>query len=363
MIGTPSSVGTGRGRPPPRRAPMRRTAGWFAVLLTAALLSTSLTVAATARTPSTALPGTHAWVHTAGPGFGVWNNGVLALDFPTLGPSPTVSAVTDARVSTSLRLMGVAEVSPQGNFTAFASFAPATTNWTLTYWHMTNLSTGETLILQFLTTTTVSQAQGVWESGDDGGDLNESLGNATFRVNISLNETYNGTGPAAFNAARVAVRTSQWPWQNSSDALGLDMAMLAPHFTRIAPTVGPTPYLLQELANGTNATVAALTWAPAATVLYSNGSSSSSSVATYAATAPTGANSTVRVLFGAVDGGYSSVSYDPWIALNLGAFVLEHLPAWAIDLGGWIALVAAVVISAVLAVGAARRRRQGPDEL
>lgn len=321
-----------------------------AVTLLALLLPAHAQAAATSVAPASASP----WVHTAGVGgFGVWTNGVVLLVFPAHSPSLSISAVADPRVGTTLGIAGLAEVMPNGYFAAFAPFEANNTTWQLS-----SITSGGTLDLTFTTTSPVVSAQGDWEAGDDGSPEG-ILGNATFRVNIYLNDS----APATTNSARISVNATGWPWVNNSDALGLDLRMFAAKDTRIASSVGPTNYLLQELANSTNTSVASLSWAPAATVLYGDGSSSSSAVTTFSTTASTGANSTVHLLFGSVAGNYSSLSYDPWIALNLGAFQLPPIPAWALDLGGWVTLAVAAGVIVVLAFATTRRRRATEDDL
>jgi hypothetical protein len=294
------------------------------------------------------------WVHVPGPGFGAWTNGAVTVAFPLFQPNLHVFAVDDARIATTIRLSGIAEITPQGNFTAFASFAPASAPWAVT-----NRTIGNVLELVFTTVAPVAPAQGVWESGDDGGDFTGPVGNATVEVDVYLNATV--SAPA--DSARVAVNVSTWPWNNTSDALGLDMAMVAgSSATRIADRVGTEPYLLRELANGTNVSVATLSWAPSAQVQYGNGSSNPTDVATYTATAPAGVNSTVRLLFTNVTGGYDAISYDPWVALNLHAFPAAPLPPWALSYLDWGAVGAGAAALAVLGVLAARRRTVDPRD-
>ncbi len=322
----------------------------IAVTLLALLLPAHAQAASPAAAPASASP----WVHSSGVGgFGVWTNGVVLLVFPTHSPSLSISAVADPRVGTTLRIAGLAEVNATGYFAAFAPFEDNNTIWQLS----SSMSAG-TLDLTFTTTSPVVSAQGDWEAGDDGSPVSV-LGNATFRVNVYLNDS----APSTTNSARISVNATGWPWVNNSDALGLDLAMIAAKDTRIASSVGPTNYLLQELSNATNASVASLLWAPAATVLYGNGATSSSPVTTFSATSSTGANSTVHLLFGSVAGNYSSLSYDPWIALNLGAFQVPPLPAWALDLGGWVTLAVAAGVLVVLAFATTRRRRATEDDL
>ncbi len=331
----------------------RARAPALAVAVALALLLLIVPVRVTAASSVSAPPAAHPWTQLPGTGFGIWTNGVVQLVFPARTPSMTISSVADPRVSTTLDIAGLAEVMPNGYFAAFAPFSAANTTWQFPW-----STSGGTLDLAFTTTAEVVSAAGDWEAGDDGSP-NGTLGNATFRVDVFLNDSV----PATTNSARISVNATGWPWVNSSDSLGLDLALVAAKGTRIAPSVGPTPYLLQELANTSNAPVASLSWAPAATVLYGDGSTDSTTVATYSSTSPDGANSTVHLLFGSVAGNYSSISYDPWIALNLGAFLPVNLPAWALDLGGWVTLAAAAALVAVLAVASARRRRPTDDEL
>ncbi len=285
---------------------------------------------------------------------GTWQNGVIRVDFPTSGPTMTISSIANPRVETTVGLHGLAEVAPNGSYTVYASFDNPNATW-----HVTpKVGAHGSVDLTFQGKIPEVQTAGVWESGDDGGDAGTVVGNASVRTDVYLN----GSLSPSASAARISVQAN-WTWESPQDSLGLSMSLHAARHTRIASGIGPSGTLLQELANSTGKPVASLSWARAATVRFGTGINSSSSVASYATTVTNGSNSTVRLLFGNVSGGYDSVDYDPWIALNLGAFVVEPPAAWSIGVHGWIVLGAALATVSALAVVAARRHRSQPDEL
>lgn len=306
-------------------------------------------------TRSTPAPPPGEWTSARAYGIGTWENGVVRVELPTTGPTITIGSISDPRIAATLALYGLAEVAPNGTFSVFASFANPNTGWSLSH----TVASNRTLDLTLTGTVPELQVAGLWESEDDGGDTGDVVGNATVRVDIYLN----GSAAPSATAARVAVQATNWTWEDLGDSLGLSMVLIAANETRIAARIGPSPHLLQELANVSGNVVASLSWSAAAKVVFGSGAQGSSSVASFSQTTPTGSNSTVRLLFGNVSGGYDSVEYDPWITLDLGAFNVGALPAWSLGQAGWIVLGGAVGIVAVLALVAARRPRSQPTEL
>lgn len=351
-------------RVPPRRATTRRAArasraGWAALvgaglgLLVVLSIVLPGTLGGVTRSAPTSLPRT--WTSARAYGIGTWENGVVRVELPTTGPTMTIRSIADPRVATTLALYGLAEVAPNGTFSVFASFANPNTGWNLSH----TVAANGTLDLTLAGTVPELQVAGLWESEDEGGDAGDVVGNATVRVDIFLN----GSAVPGATAARVAVQAANWTWEDLGDSLGLSMLLFAANETRIAAQIGPSPHLLQELTNVSGKVVASLSWSAAAKVVFGSGVQGSSSVASFSQTTPTGSNSTVRLLFGNVSGGYDSVEYDPWITLSLGAFLVGGLPAWSLGQAGWIVLGGAVGIVAVLALVAARRPRNQPTEL
>lgn len=346
--------GPGAQRPAGSSAGGRRLhkAGWAGVAVAVLLLLPASSMAVS--NGGTVGPSAHAWLHASTAGFGTWSNGRIDVAFPSHAPSLSVVSLADPRVATTLRVAGVAEVTSEGEFAAYAPFSSGSSSWLL---NETNVS--GTLLLRFNATAPVLSAQGSWEAGDDSTGSATVVGNASFEVDVFLNTSATPSN----DSVRVAVNSSGWPWQDGTDALGLDLRLVAANQTRIASAYDPVHHQLDELANSTNAAVATLSWAPAATVAYSDGSSDESTVASYSNTTSDGANSTVRLLFASVSGGYSAISYDPWVALHPLAFHLPVLPAWALDLTGWVVLGGAAGATALLAVAALRRRPRRSDEL
>jgi hypothetical protein len=259
--------------------------------------------------------------------------------------------VADGRVVATQDLEGLAEVSPDGNTTAFASFEGPNATWSYT----SRAAPGATIILASATVN-VTPAGGSWDNSDEVDDGGPQYGTVAVNVTFYLN---NSSSPSA-NAVRFAVGATNWPWVDAEDdSLGLEFSMLAENSTSIA--AGSATNVVDELLNTTHAQVASLAWAPSADVGYSNGSISSSEVGTFRAFAPDGVNSTVHLLFSQVAGGYQNLSYDPWVALNLSVFGGAPVPAWVITAATWGAVVGAVAVSTALAAIAAVRRRAGPE--
>lgn len=279
-----------------------------------------------------------------------WSNGFVRLTFPTNGPSFVVASLADPRISSTHPLGGVAEVTPSGSTVLFAPFPGNKTTWSFS----TQGYAGGVAI-QASARVPVMTANGSWEAGDDIGEDGGGSGNASVNVTYYLNDT---SDPAT---VRFGVNVSGWPWLDpTNDSLGLEISMVAANATSIVP--GNSSYAIQEIANGSRASVASLRWSPSASVHYGNGSSSTSAVGTYPSYGAGGRNSTIRLVFASVAGGYRNLSYDPWVALNLRAFAGGPLPAWVITDVTWASIAGAAAVGLWLGIGGVRRRRHPSEE-
>lgn len=327
------------------------------VILTIALAAGLLVVSLPARSgaigrdgPSTRGTDGSFWSATPSDGAWAWDNGVVSLRFPSANPSFTLSSVSDPRVVTEARLGGVAEVAPNGSSRAFAPFVSESVPWTYSA-----LSSGGMLIVRLAANVTLWPSAGEWEQGDDVGEGGTPLGVAAVNATFYLG---NATGSGS-NALRFTVNVT-WPWLDANDSLGFELRMFALGPTSIA--AGSSGTSLSELRKGSSALVASLSWSPTAAVHYVNGTDGNSSVGTARFYSTAYNNSTVRLLFGSVAGGYTSLAYDPSVLLNLSAFGPLPLAAWALTIASEAVLGGAVALTALLAAVAIRWRRTDPVE-
>ncbi|MCI4321729.1 MAG: hypothetical protein L3K05_05430, partial [Thermoplasmata archaeon] len=205
-------------------------------------------------------------------------------------------------------------------------------------------------------------SHGGWQSDDGFPDDRGSGGRAHVVVTFYLN----ASNAAAPNVVRFTVNVSAWPWSNASDHLGLPMNSTAANSTRLVAGAGPNQIL--EVRNGSaNTTVAALSWDSEASVAYNGSMSNTSSVGTFEALGVNGSNSSIRLSFGAVSGGYSELSYDPLVQLNLSAFqprtlappilLQGHwLPAWDLTQSTLEVTAAGILVVSLLGIAAWRNR-------
>ncbi len=281
-----------------------------------------------------------------------WDNGVVRLQFPSPAPVFTVASIADARVTSSHVLAGIAEVNGSGGLIAFAEFGDPNVSWSFA-----QSTVSGALIVRVSAAVPVHPAHGEWERGDDvGEEKGTMLGDASVVVSFFLNAS-SAPAPAT---VRFAVNVTNWPWLRASDSLGLQVGMVATGSTGIV--AGIPANALVETRTGTGATVATLSWASDASVRYVNGTAGTSAVGAYRNISSGGSTSFVRLIFGAVSGGYTALSYDPWIQLNLAAFGLQSVPAWLFTTASLAALGAAGVTVGGLAVLAARRRAASEED-
>ncbi len=282
-----------------------------------------------------------------------WSNGLVQVQFPGPGPSFVLTSVANSQVSTMQLLKGIAEVGPGGNTSAIASFDQANATWSFSHSERSGVT-----VVKATSTLSVNTAQGAWETPDVSGiGESESLGNASVTVAVFLNNS----GSPSPDTVRFTVAVSAWPWLDANnDSLGLEMGLAAVGPTSIVS--GPSANRVLEVANGTSQEVASLTWSTDANVTYTNGTHGSSTVATYQAIASDGSNSTVRLLFGSVGGGYTDLEYDPWVHLNLSVFPPARVPDWVFTPSTWIVLGSVVVVSLLLAAVAFRRRSKDSEQ-
>ncbi len=321
-----------------------------AVLLTAAVGPSGGGGRTGSRPAASAVPVT---VASSGASPWVWDNGVVRLTFPNPVPSFSIQSDLNASLSTRHILTGVAEISPSDNATAFAPFDQSGANW-----RFASVQNASATTIWMNATLQVLGAAGAWESLDDVSEQEGGYGTAQVALSFYLNAS---TGPDP-SSVRFAVNVTHWPWANASDSIGFGFVDVAVPGALIRP--GASPNTLLEVRTQDAATLSTLTWASQATVHYRTGGDGSSLVGTYRAIAANGTNSTVHLEFGAVTGGYSALSFDPYIQLNLSALSPPlPLPAWlwTPESLGIIGLAGAVTFAmAVLAVRSRARAAPPP---
>ncbi len=329
-----------------------RGSGWtparIAVVVAVAVLLTA-GLALPARAPSAAAPAggpSSGAAVAAGTSPWVWDNGLISLIFPNPVPSFTIQSDRNASLSTRHVLTGVAEITPTDNATSFAPFDQSGANW-----RFASAEGASSTTVWLNATLKVVGAVGSWESPDDVAELEDSSGTAQVSLAFYLNAS-TAPDPAA---VRFTVNVTHWPWINTSDSIGFGFVDVAVPGTSIRP--GASPNSLVEVRSQDQATLSTLSWASQATVYYRTGGNGNSSVGTYRAIAANGTNSTIHLEFGAVAGGYTDLSFDPWIRLNLSALAAAPpIPAWLWTPQSLGILALAVAATAVLAIFAARSR-------
>lgn len=302
------------------------------------------------RERTTALPGASATTALVSPN--VWDNGRVRLVFPNPFPAFSVQSDQNPNLSSAHVLTGVAELTPSGNVTTYASFGGQYANW-----GFSSLQGPNATMIWMNATLHVFGASGSWESSDDVSEYSDANGTARVVLTFYLNGS-SSPDPAA---VRFTVNVTKWPWANASDSLGFGFVAVAVAGSRIVP--GTVPNSLDEVSVTNHSTLATLSWASNATVRYRAGAGDTSSVGTYQAFAANGTNSTVHLRFGAVSGGYSDLSFDPWIRLNLTAFraiLSPPLPAWVFTTSTLETLGLATVVVVALAAVASRSRSRDP---
>lgn len=327
-----------------------RGAGWGprggAVVAVLAVVLASSVLPVDPAPPGAPSPSGHLGVAMVPVGDPAWDNGVVRLTFSNPVPSFTLTSDSDGRVSSSHTLSAIAEVRPDGHLVTLARFQGGNATWRFA----SAAGPSDTLIWANASLPVLG-ANGEWESEGGFNETEDGFGTAHVSIVFFLN----GSASPDANAVRFTVNVSKWPWANVTDTLGLEMTTYAVSATSLSTTGSPDQVI--EVRNDTSTTVATLTWDPEALVRYSGGAGNTSTVQSYRVLGPLGLNSTVRLEFGSVTGGYQELSYDPTVQLNLGAFrSVLPLPAWQWNGASIVVLGAMGSVVALLALVAWRNR-------
>jgi hypothetical protein len=307
--------------------------------------------------PASARPHGFVAQNSTGP---TWDNGVVSLAFSAPFPSFAITSLHDRRVASRTAPTAIAELGPAGNVSFLAPLEARNATWTFA----SVGGVGETTVWAN-GSVPVAGSRGGWE-GDEGQMRRPA---AEAKAKISLSFYLNDSTSADPSGVRFAVNVTNWPWNNASDSLAIELDSTAVTSTVLA--AGPTTNQVVELRAGTNRTVASLSWDTVASVVYGGGGLSTSAVGTFQALARNGSNSTIRLSFGSVRGGYSELEYDPLVQLSPLAFQVLPGPlllakaavpaAWTATPASLEAIAAGTVAASLLAAVAWRSRASRPE--
>ncbi len=279
---------------------------------------------------------------SGGPSF---SNGVARVNFHGLSPQFTIYSLNDSRVATIATVYGLAEINPNGTTHSFAPFLSSPSPW-----HLAFANTSDQYSIALTASVPVQSAEQLWNESAD--ELAPVFTPAVGTVNVTVNFALNRSSLPDPAALHVWVNASNWPWFDSRNSLGIELGLRAYSSTRIE--YGDLPNGLDEASNGTGNQVASFLWGRTATVTYGGGSTQTSVAGSFRSVAANELNSTVRLMFSGVAGGYASFSFDPFVVLNLGAF--EQLATWVLTPEGAIAILTGASVVTVLAIVAMARR-------
>ena len=278
-----------------------------------------------------------------------WTNGLVRLTFPTVSPAYSLESVANPSVRVNQSLTGLAEVSPDGEIVAMASFTSNQTRWTLVN---TTGSSGTNITLS--ASVPVVPSSGEWESGDGGNGTAPPVGNVSTRI------TFRCANASAANPQTVAysLNLSTWPWLSQYDSLGIEVrSNLSTQFGfwQLAGSNG-----LDGISRASGAAAVSFTWGALALAGYQNNQTEDSQVDAYHNLTGNDSSSLVRLNFTAVPGSYSRLSYDPWLEILSPGTVGPALAAIVLTPFSLVALFTGTAVVAALAV-VARHRRTPPE--
>ncbi|MCI4353677.1 MAG: hypothetical protein L3K14_09925 [Thermoplasmata archaeon] len=272
-----------------------------------------------------------------------WSNGLLKIDFLGPGPVFTVQSLADSRVSMGQTLSGLAEVNSTGIVVALASFASPSVAWSFQ-----SRPTANGIAVAMASNLSVARAHGDWEEGDDAnenGTGNVGMTHATIQFYI------NSSSSISARTVAYTLSVTGWPWSHRADYIGLQVNSSASQNGALWKPTSLTS--IAEVSGST--TIATFQWGTGARVSYSDGTSGLSVIEADQNQSRWTSQSFVRLDFGSVTGGYSSLEYDPWITLNPSAF---KALAWVFTPATLETSAGALAVVAILAAVATVRKRR-----
>lgn len=326
--------------------PPGRAVAILAVVL--GLLAVSLPTAAWEHSSEVAGSGGHLASAIGSPP-GVWNNGRVVLTFPTNSPSFSVAPLSAPSESVTQTLGGLAEVNASDVILSFASFVAPTVDWT-----ESSVTGAQGSDVMLTATVPVVASGGDWESGDDSGGGNVTIGEANVTVAFALNAS---TSSNPWSVA-YTLNVTDWPWLHFADSVGVEVRSNVSSAAGYWVPQGVNQ--LTEVSRSSQRPLASFVWGDNATARYSGGQSEFSSVGAYSQLSANGTSSLVRLEFGSVTGGYTSLSYDPWLAIIPAGGSVAQLAAWVVT-PTFLAILAGGAAGTLVLAAFARSRRLPPE--
>lgn len=342
-----------------RRSRRAFVAAAGAILL---LLVVALSIGASPTTgsgPSPGVPGLHpsnvgsSPVH---PAPFTWTNGRVTLLLAGASPTFFVSAATANSSSISVSVLGIAEVAPNGSAVALGLLPQGSSSWNLSW-----SATASGVQVNLTASVSVGSAQGAWNSSELPEVGEGPLGSAAVTVAFHL---VNGSASASLWTVTFDLGVTGWPWVSTADALGLVLSVQ----TVGASTLAGGSDDVEEIANTTGSPVASLAWASNATATFPTVAGVPATVSSGTSFSTDKQATVVRLLFGGVPGGYTSLFYDPNITLVPPGTTVESAGDaffdWAGTGGGLVGVGGGIAVVGGFAGAAIRRRRRpaGPAE-
>lgn len=205
----------------------------------------------------------------------------------------------------------------------------------------------------------------LWTPGDASGWNGSTIwGNGARvlgRTTITAVFHFNTEGGGASNRVEFDVSVSGWPWVNASDQLGLEIVASAEVGTYFVYSAAADTITEEWVANGSAA--ASLVFGPTANA--TGPGTSTLAVGDQVGLYPAGSQPDLAYALLAFEGagGYSNLTYDPWIVFGPAAGLLGPIPGPTS--GATLPLLAVGIIAAVaVALGfvSYRARRRPADE-
>ena len=171
-------------------------------------------------------------------------------------------------------------------------------------------------------------------------------------------------GPTTSDRVRFDVSMTGWPWVNPGDSLGVVVGASAQQQTYFAYTASNDTIAQRWLSNGTVAS--SLVFDPTANAT-TGGVNSTLEVSDRVGLYPTGTSPNIAfaLLSFQGTGGYSAMTYDPWIVFGATRAVVGPPPPTVLPGGAtlpWVAVGGIALATAVLGVIAYQVRRHRVDE-
>jgi hypothetical protein len=330
----------------------RESAPWAGALVVVAVVSLCLLPSVGAGNVTSAPSVARGDLVPAGPSPWSWNNGVLQLSFSGASPAFTVTALQNQSVTATQTLSGLAELNANDSILSFASFTASRVAWSFS----ANTS-GSAPAIVLSASVPVFSSAGEWESGDGAEDDNGPIGAANVSISFALNSSVSAN-PWSLS---YTLNVSHWPWLHAADSVGVEVRSNATAASDYWVPHGSNR--LDERSRAANQSIASFAWGSSTVARYPGGRSEDGGVGSYRNFSANGSHYLVRLEFVSVSGGYTALSYDPWIALTPATPNAQGLTAWALSPTSGAILAGAGAGTLALALVVARRRVRPESDL